>query len=121
MFHDHPSRSPNSHRQQPTLHRQASAHFDAYNSIPGGLYDDPTSRYETARLDRLAMQPSYAYDLSAAQTWNPGPFGGAHTLGSLGAGAMMGRTRPSARARNGLPSVSVFSFVCLLFVPIHPV
>ncbi|OJD22555.1 hypothetical protein ACJ73_06097 [Blastomyces percursus] len=112
MYHDNPSsRSPGSQRHHPhqQLHRQSSRQFDAYGPMTTGLYDDPMTRYDPARLDRLnpALQGnSYAYDMSGSQTWNSNGFGTTNTLSGIGSGtgASTGRMKPSARGRTGLPA-----------------
>ncbi|KAL1998244.1 hypothetical protein VTN02DRAFT_6550 [Thermoascus thermophilus] len=107
MYHDNPSaRSPGSQRHQQPLHRQPSRQFDAYGPMPTNFYDDPMSRYDTSRLDRL--NPSlhgntYGYDMAGSQTWAaPNGFGGAHTLGGLSSAA--GRMKSNSRSRTGLPT-----------------
>ncbi len=109
MYYEPPSaRSPGSHRhQQQTLHRQSSRQFDAYGQMPSGLYtaDDHAAGYEPNRYDRInaTMQASnYGYDMPSTHTWNAGGFGGANTLGAMGA---TGRMKASARGRSALPSV----------------
>lgn len=78
--------------------------------MPTGLYEDPMARYDSSRLERLnpvLQGNAYAYDMSAAQTWNVNGFGGgAHILGGIGPGAATGRMKPNARGRTGLPTVS---------------
>jgi len=115
MYYDPLSaRSPGSHRhQQQTLHRQSSRQFDAYGQMPSGLYtaDDHAARYESNRFDRInaTMQASnYGYDMPGPQTWNASGFGGANTLGAMGA---TGRMKASARGRSALPSVCLDAVV----------
>lgn len=116
MYHDNPSaRSPGSQRHQQPLHRQPSRQFDAYGPMPTNFYDDPMSRYDTSRLERL--NPSlhgntYGYDMSGSQTWAaPNGFSGAHTLGGLSSAA--GRMKTNSRGRTGLPTVCVPIFPCV--------
>lgn len=117
MYHDNSTaRSPGSQRHQQTLHRQPSRQFDAYGPMPTGMYEDPMARYDTNRMDRLNANPTpvhgntYGYDMSASQAWNANGFGGAHTLGGLGA---TGRMKPNARGRTGIPTVSLHQIVHL--------
>ena len=119
MYHDIPSaRSPGSHRQQQTLHRQPSRQFDAYGTMPASLYDDPMTRYESNRLDRLGppLQNSpYPYDLpQPSQTWNPNGFANNQTLGAIrSASASLKPNSNSNRGRIGLPTVS-FAYLKLI-------
>ena len=109
MYYDQASsRSPGSHRhQQQTLHRQPSRQFDAYGQMPSTLYtpEDHASRYDTNRFDRMnatLQNGGYGYDLTGAQSWNPGAFGGVNAFNAFGA---TGRMKPNSRGRTGLPSV----------------
>lgn len=45
---------------------------------------------------------SYGYDLTNAQTWNPGAFGGGQNFNAFGA---TGRMKPTARGRSAIPNV----------------
>ncbi|KAK2763231.1 hypothetical protein FQN54_009867 [Arachnomyces sp. PD_36] len=76
--------------------------------MPTGMYEDPMARYDANRMDRLNTNPStvhgntYGYDMQqASQTWNTNGFGGAHTLGGIGA---TGRMKPNGRGRTGIPT-----------------
>lgn len=124
MYHDNPSaRSPGSQRQQQPLHRQPSRQFDAYGPMPtSNFYEDPMSRYDTSRLDRLNPSSSsssslhgntYGYDMSGSQTWAPNGFSGAHTLGGLGSAASRVKTT-NTRGRTGLPTVCLHTAPCVL-------
>ena len=112
MYHENSTaRSPGSQRHQQPLHRQPSRQFDAYGPMPTGMYEDPMARYDTNRMDRLNPNPpavhgnTYGYDMSASQAvWNGNGFGGAHTLGGIGA---TGRMKPNGRGRTGIPTVSL--------------
>ncbi len=77
--------------------------------MPSGLYtaDDHAARFEPNRYDRInaTMQANnYGYDMSSSQTWNAGGFGGANTLGAMGATSRM---KVPARGRSALPSVNL--------------
>lgn len=80
--------------------------------MPSGLYtaDDHATGYESNRYDRInaTMQANnYGYDMPSTQTWNAGGFGGANTLGAMGATSRM---KPSGRGRSALPSVRLDPF-----------
>lgn len=47
---------------------------------------------------------SYGYDLTNAQTWNPGAFGGGQNFGATG------RMKPTARGRSAIPNVCLERF-----------
>ncbi|OCK82835.1 hypothetical protein K432DRAFT_402570 [Lepidopterella palustris CBS 459.81] len=104
------SRSPGSHRHQPTLHRQVSRQFDAYGQPPGGLYtaEDHAQRvYEQPRTyDRLnaTIHSGYGggYDLGA-QAWNANAFGQNNPLSALGVHSTRAN-KPSGRGRSTLPT-----------------
>ena len=119
MYHDNPAaRSPGSQRHQHTLHRQASRQFDAYGAMPLNFYDDPMSRYDPSRLERLtpSLQNSpYAYDISGSQTWNPNGFANPQALGAIRSTSASLKA-PTNRGRTGLPTVrfTVFVLSCTL-------
>lgn len=77
--------------------------------MPVNLYDDPTARYDTGRLDRLnptMHNNSYAYDLPGSQTWNPNGFANPQALGGIrSASASMKTAARGGRA--ALPTVRV--------------
>ncbi|KAB8279260.1 hypothetical protein BDV30DRAFT_73300 [Aspergillus minisclerotigenes] len=106
MYHDNQARSPGSQRHQQTLHRQPSRQFDAYGPMPVNLYEDPMSRYETGRLERLnppLHNNNYAYDLSGSQTWNPNGFANPQALGAIRSASTSLKTT-SRTGRSGLPT-----------------
>lgn len=123
MFYDQVGqRSPGSQRhQQQTLNRQPSRHFnDVYGQMPNsaGYSDDSTPRYDSSRFDRMnsGMQNGTEYyPMGGTQSWNPNAFaggnlGGANTYNAFGTiGAIGGRMKPTARGRNPLPTVCIFS------------
>ncbi|KAL8690424.1 MAG: hypothetical protein Q9218_004124 [Villophora microphyllina] len=105
MYYDQSSRPPGAHRhQQQTLHRQPSRQFDAYGAMPNNMYhpEDSTTRFDGGRMDRMnaAMQGgSYGtYDMTSAQTWNPGAFGAPNGLPAFGS-----RMKAPPRGRSALP------------------
>ena len=62
-------------------------------------------RYEMNRFDRMnasLQNGGYAYDHSAAQSWNPNAFGGGQTFNSFGT---TGRLKPVSRQRSAIPNV----------------
>ena len=77
--------------------------------MPSTIYaspDDHASRYDTNRFDRMnagLQNGGYGYDLTNAQTWNPGAFGGGQSFNTFGA---TGRMKPTARGRSAIPNVS---------------
>lgn len=111
LYHDNPSaRSPGSQRHQQPLHRQHSRQFDAYGPMPVNLYDDPTARYDTGRLDRLnpsMHNNSYAYDLPGSQTWNPNGFANPQALGGIRSASASMKTATRGGGRAALPTVRV--------------
>ena len=50
----------------------------------------------------------YGYDLTNAQTWNPGAFGSGQSFNAFGA---TGRMKPTARGRSAIPNVSFERFL----------
>lgn len=80
--------------------------------MPVNLYEDPTARYDTGRLDRLnpSMQNNpYAYDLPGSQTWNPNGFANPQALGGIRSASASMKTAARGGGRTALPTVRVFA------------